>query len=236
MKCIAIDDEPLALKVLQDYIQKVPFLELVGVYENPFEALQQINSQEVDIVFVDINMPGLNGLELIRSLGSVPKVIFTTAYSEYAVDGFELDATDYLLKPFGFERFLKAINKATKTHIPSDGAASLAKEKTPDFIFVNSEHHMIKISLAEIHYIEGYKEYVKIHTLQEHPVLTLRSLKSFEEQFDPEQFIRIHKSYIISIDKILDIRNNKVKVKDKYLPIGESYKGVFTEVVLKGRI
>ena len=235
MKCIAIDDEPLALKVLQDYIQKVPFLELIGVYENPFEALQQINSQNVDIVFVDINMPGLNGLELIRSLGSVPRVIFTTAYSEYAVDGFELDATDYLLKPFGFERFLRAVNKATKT-FNSTPSTSPAKERSPDFIFVNSEHHMIKISLADIQYIEGYKEYVKIHTQREHPVLTLRSLKSFEEQFEPEQFIRIHKSYIISIDKILDIRNNKVKVKDKYLPIGESYKGVFMDVVLKGRI
>ncbi len=235
MKCIAIDDEPLALSVLQDYIRKVPFLELVGAYENPFEALQDIHSLEVDIVFVDINMPGLNGLELIRSLGHVPKVIFTTAYSEYAVDGFELDATDYLLKPFGFERFLKAVNKASKTTLTGTGS-TVIKDKSSDFIFVHSEHHMIRISLADIYYIEGFKEYVKIYTPKEHPVLTIRSLKSFEQQLEVDQFLRIHKSYIISIDKIQDIRNGKVKVRDKYLPIGDSYREVFNNTVLKGRI
>ncbi|MEM8966706.1 MAG: LytTR family DNA-binding domain-containing protein, partial [Bacteroidota bacterium] len=187
-----------------------------------------------DIVFTDINMPGLNGIDLVKSLQSIPQVIFTTAYSEYAIEGFELNATDYLLKPFGFDRFLKAVNKASQSNITS---SSTSPESIPsDFIFVHSEHHMIKISLADIHYIEGYKEYVKIHTNADRPILTIRSLKSLAEQLGTSLFIRIHKSYIIAIHKIQDIRNGKVKVKDKYLPIGESYKEVFNDVVLKGRI
>ncbi|MEM6844072.1 MAG: LytTR family DNA-binding domain-containing protein [Bacteroidota bacterium] len=234
MKCIGIDDEPLALSVIEDYVKRVPYLELVGVYENPFEALQAVNQQVIDIVFIDINMPGLSGLDLIKSLRNVPQVIFTTAYSEYAIEGFELDATDYLLKPFGFDRFLKAVNKASQSN--TTPSTSSSDNSLSDFIFVHSEHHMIKISLADIHYIEGYKEYVKIHTNADRPILTIRSLKSLVEQLGNTLFIRIHKSYIIAIHKIQDIRNGKVKVKDKYLPIGESYKEVFNNVVLKGRI
>lgn len=235
MKCIAIDDEPLALSVVEDYVKRVPYLELIGAYENPFEALQVINRQAIDIVFIDINMPGLSGIDLVKSLQNVPQIIFTTAYSEYAIEGFELNATDYLLKPFGFDRFLKAINKANN---PTFGTSTAhASDNTPsDFIFVHSEHHMIKISLDDIHYIEGYKEYVKIHTDADRPILTIRSLKSLVEQLGASLFIRIHKSYIIAIHKIQDIRNGKVKVKDKYLPIGESYKEVFNDIVLKGRI
>ena len=229
MKCLAIDDEPLALSVLKDYIARVPYLELQGVYENPFEALQVFNRQSVDILFVDINMPGLSGLEFIKSLQSPPFVIFTTAYSQYAVDGFELDATDYLLKPFGFDRFLKAVNKATK-------APAVPSPAPLDIIFVHSEHHIIKISLADIHYIEGYREYVKIYTHADRPILTIRSLKSLTEQLGATTFVRIHKSFIIAIDKIQDIRNGKVKVKERYLPIGDSYKETFHEVVLRGRI
>ncbi|WKN43189.1 LytR/AlgR family response regulator transcription factor [Tunicatimonas pelagia] len=235
MKCIAIDDEPLALSVIEDYVKRVPYLELIGAYENPFEALPVINQQAIDIVFIDINMPGLNGIDLVKSLQSIPQIIFTTAYSEYAIEGFELNATDYLLKPFGFDRFLKAINKANNTSTRST-TASVSDSSPSDFIFVHSEHHMIKISLADIHYIEGYKEYVKIHTNADRPILTIRSLKSLAEQLGTSLFIRIHKSYIIAIHKIQDIRNGKVKVKDKYLPIGESYKEVFNDVVLKGRI
>lgn len=188
-----------------------------------------LNRQEVDVVFVDIDMPGLNGLELIKSLGNTPPVIFTAAYAEYAIDGFELDAIDYLLKPFGFERFLKAVNKVTPGPRPA-AVASL------DFIFVHSEHHIVKISLADIHYIEGYKEYVKIHTEADRPILTIKSLKSLVEQLGTTSFVRIHKSFIIAIDKIQDIRNGKVRVNDKHLPIGNSYRDVFNEVVLKGRI
>ncbi|MEM8969633.1 MAG: response regulator, partial [Bacteroidota bacterium] len=181
MKCIAIDDEPLALSVIEDYVKRVPYLELIGAYENPFEALPVINQQTIDIVFIDINMPGLNGIDFVKSLQSIPQVIFTTAYSEYAIEGFELNATDYLLKPFGFDRFLKAINKANNTSA-APSATPISDSSLSDFIFVHSEHHMIKISLADIHYIEGYKEYVKIHTNADRPILTIRSLKSLAEQ------------------------------------------------------
>ncbi|TRX59111.1 response regulator transcription factor [Fulvivirga sp. M361] len=234
MKCIAIDDEPLALTVLRDYIKRVPYLTLAATFENPFEALQKIHTSEVDIIFIDINMPGLSGLEFIKSLNKSPHVIFTTAYSEYAVEGFELDATDYLLKPFSFERFLKAINKVNKeTTVRASGTI---QPQTLDFIFVHSEHHIIKISLEDICYIEGYKEYVKIHTADAKPILTIKSLKSLTEQLNSEHFVRIHKSYIINISKIQDIRSGKVKIKDRYIPIGDSYKDVFNDVVLKGRI
>ena len=234
MKCIAIDDEPLALKVIKDYVDKVPYLNLEGTFDNPFEALQYLSQQSVDIVFIDINMPGLNGLDLIRSLRKISNVVFTTAYSEYAIDGFELDATDYLLKPFSFERFLRAVNKCNRLEVPQNSES--ASNKFPNFIFVNSEHRMIKVMISEIYYIEGFKEYVKIYTGEDQPILTIRSLKSFEEQLEPNSFIRIHKSYIIAIDKIQDIRHGKVKVNDKYLPIGDTYKEIFNESVLKGRI
>ncbi len=234
MKCIAIDDEPLALKVIKDYVDKVPYLNLEGTFDNPFEALQYLSQQSVDIVFIDINMPGLNGLDLIRSLRKISNVVFTTAYSEYAIDGFELDARDYLLKPFSFERFLRAVNKCNRLDVPQNSEPT--SNQFPNFIFVNSEHRMIKIMISEICYIEGFKEYVKIYTGEDQPILTIRSLKSFEEQLEPSSFIRIHKSYIIAIHKIQDIRHGKVKVNDKYLPIGDTYKEIFNDIVLKGRI
>lgn len=239
MKCIAIDDEPLALKVLSEYVNRIPYLQLVDTFENPFEALQTINSLTIDIIFIDIDMPGLSGLELVESLPNDPKIIFTTAYSEYAINGFELDAIDYLLKPFSFERFLKAVNKVnkSKTVVNQNHQSALTRFSDPaDFIFVHSEHYMVKVLLNNIYYIEGFKEYVKIHTDKSKPILTIRSLKSLTEQLNAQSFIRIHRSYIISINKIQDIRNWKLKIKDRYLPIGDSYKEVFNEMVLKGRI
>lgn len=228
MKCIAVDDEPLALKVISDYINKVPFLELAGIFENPFEALQVMNNDTIDIAFLDINMPGLTGIQLVKSLRRIPNLVFTTAYSEYAVEGFELDAIDYLLKPFGFDRFLKAVNKVNHTgpwQSPND-------ERTQNALFVQSEHRMIRLEIKDIYYIEGFKEYVKIHTDEKHPLLTLKSLKSLEEQLELNRFVRIHKSFLISIDKIQEIKNGKVKIKDKYLPIGDSYKKRFNDIVL----
>ncbi|MEM6525421.1 MAG: LytTR family DNA-binding domain-containing protein [Bacteroidota bacterium] len=230
MKCIAVDDEPLALKVISDYIEKVPFLELKGTFENPFEALQVINNESIDIAFLDINMPGLTGIQLVKSLKKVPNLIFTTAYSEYAVEGFELDATDYLLKPFGFDRFLKAVNKIDHTKPPQ----TTYREPSQNALFVQSEHRMIRLDIKDIYYIEGFKEYVKIHTDEKHPLLTLKSLKSLEEQLEPNRFIRIHKSYLIAMDRIQEIRNGKVKVREKYLPIGDSYKKRFNDMVLGG--
>lgn len=234
MRCIAIDDEPLALSVLEDYVQRIPYLELKGVYENPFEALQFIQEEKIDMVFIDINMPGLNGLEFVKTLRHLPQIIFTTAYSEYAVQGFELDATDYLLKPFSFQRFLRAVHKAHRIDTPS--SHSPVPPQAEDYILVQSQHHMIKVPLKDIFYIEGFKEYVKIYTEPEKPILTIRSLKSLMEQLGAGMFIRIHKSFIISIDKIQSIRNGKVRIKERYLPIGDSFKGVFHEMVVEGKI
>ncbi|MEM7107483.1 MAG: LytTR family DNA-binding domain-containing protein [Bacteroidota bacterium] len=228
MKCIAVDDEPLALKVIADYVQNVPFLELIDTFENPFEALQVINNETIDIAFIDINMPGLTGIQLVKSLKKVPNLIFTTAYSEYAIEGFELDATDYLLKPFGFDRFLRAVNKINQT-LPTPATF---EEPSQNALFVQSEHRMVRLNTEDIYYIEGFKEYVKIHTDEKHPLLTLRSLKSLEVQLKPNRFIRIHKSYLISMDKIQEIRNGKVKVREKYLPIGDSYKKRFNALIL----
>lgn len=229
MKCIAVDDEPLALKVISDYIDKVPFLEMAGNFDNPFEALQEINSGAIDIAFLDINMPGLTGIQLVKSLKKIPNLIFTTAYSEYAVEGFELDAVDYLLKPFGFERFLKAVNKINPVQMI---AQKPGHEGYQNALFVQSEHRMVRLEIKDIYYIEGYKEYVKIHTDEKYPLLTLKSLKSLEEQLTPNRFVRIHKSFLISIDRIQEIKSGKVKVKDKYLPIGDSYKKRFNDIVL----
>ena len=231
MRCIAVDDEPLALKVISDYVKKVPFLELIGTFDNPFDGLQLINKEAIDIAFLDINMPGLSGIQLVKSLKKVPNLIFTTAYSEYAVEGFELDAVDYLLKPFGFDRFLKAVNKIDHPHqhLPQQQVINEPSQKA---LFVQSEHRMIRVGVKDIYYIEGFKEYVKIHTDEKHPLLTLKSLKSLEEQLEPNRFVRIHKSFLISIDKIQEIKNGKVKVRDKYLPIGDSYKKRFTDIVL----
>ncbi len=234
MRCIAIDDEPLALSVLEDYIQRVPYLSLEKLYENPFEALSEIPKRVVDLIFIDINMPGLSGLDLVRTMRKIPQVIFTTAYAEYAIDGFELDATDYLLKPFGFARFLKAVNKANLSGMGTQ--VSLPSASVNDYVLVQSQHHMVKISLSEIYYIEGFKEYVKIYTEQERPIMTIRSLKSLTAQLDDRRFMRIHRSFIISIDKIQSIRNGKVRIKDRYVPIGESFKEVFNITVIKGRI
>ncbi|MDW7692420.1 LytTR family DNA-binding domain-containing protein [Flammeovirgaceae bacterium SG7u.111] len=233
MNCIAIDDEPLALELIERYIQKVPFLKLMGSFLSPFDALEMLNSTIVDLVFTDINMPDINGIDFVKSLCSQPKVIFTSAHSEYAIEGFDLDATDYLLKPYSFDRFLKAVNKANNkqdsSNIPQNAFLS-------DFIFVNSEHHMIKVALSDIYYIEGFKEYVKIYTSNERPILTIKSLKAFGEQLNSDLFIRTHRSYIVSIDKIQDIKNSRVKVKNNYLPIGSSFREQFNKFVLKGRV
>ena len=232
MKCIAVDDEALALEVITDYIDKVPYLELVATYENPFDALKAINSASVDVAFLDINMPGLSGIQLVKSLRKIPNLIFTTAYSEYAVEGFELDAVDYLLKPFGFDRFLKAINKIQ----PPDNSKNppTNAHSANNALFVQSEHRVIRVAMDQIYYIEGYKEYVKIYTDEKYPLLTLRSLKSLEEQLAINGFVRIHKSFLISKDKIEEIKSGKVKVRSKFLPIGESYKKRFQEQVLGG--
>jgi two-component system, LytTR family, response regulator len=227
IRTIAIDDEPLALELIEAYIQKVPYLSLVGKFFNPLQALELIRQEEVDLIYLDINMPDIMGVDFVKGLQNPPKVIFVTAYENYALQGFEVNAVDYLLKPVSFTRFLSATEK---TH-----DLFFARQKKEDFIFVKSEHNIIKVPLNSIHYIEGYKDYLKLYTDSSRPILTITTFKAMEELLS-DNFLRIHKSYIVAIDKIISFRNGKIAVKDKHLPIGESYKGLFNKIVLEGRL
>lgn len=239
-KCIVIDDESLAIEVLEDYISKFPVLEHVGSFSSPLKAMPLLMSKGVDLIFLDINMPDISGIAFYENLPIKPPVIFTTAYSDFAVKGFEINAVDYLLKPISFERFFQAIskllNKSLPIHTPvSLGFSSLADGL--DYIFVKAEYSSIKVDLKNIAYLEGYKDYVKIHLMDESkPLLTLNSIKHYEAVLLSKGFVRIHKRYIISIDKIENISRNKVKMKDKeeFLLVGDSYKDFFYELVVNG--
>lgn len=237
LKCVVIDDEPLALGLIESYILKIPYLQLMGAYEDPFQALILLKEETIDLLFLDINMPDITGTEFFKSLKNPPQVIFITAYDQYAVQGFELQALDYLLKPVSFQRFLSASDRALeylkiRKHPVTERADPA---NLNNFIFVKSEHNLIRVSLEDIHYIEGYKDYVKIFTTHSKPILTITTFKSLE-QLLPKSFIRIHKSFIICVDKIVSLRNGKVLVKDKHIPIGESYKDVFQHKVVAGRV
>lgn len=234
IKCIAIDDEPLALDLIESYIKKVPYLSFAGGFSDPMKALGILKSGQIDLIFLDINMPDLSGIDFVKGLEHIPRIVFITAYDSFAVQGFELNAIDYLLKPVAFNRFLLAAGRA-QAAIKAD---TREKELLPkqDYIFVKSEHNVLKISLPDISYIEGYKDYVKIYTDDTKPVLTINTIKALEEMLPADNFIRIHKSYIISIGKIRSFRNGKVLLGNKHLPIGDSYRDTFMERVVDGRI
>jgi two-component system, LytTR family, response regulator len=230
MKCIAVDDEPLALALLQDNIRQVPGLELVASCSTAMEALKVLNEQEVDLIFLDIQMPGLTGLQLLQSLSVKPMVILITAYEKYALEGFNLDVIDYLVKPVPFERFLKACNKATDFYRLKKNL--LAESQTwPEYFFVNAEYGLVKIVFSDIHLIEGLKDYLKIHLGETKPLIIRMSLKAIEEKLPPGKFFRIHKSYIISVKHITTIRKNSVFLGDLELPLSDMYKdGLMREI------
>ncbi len=223
MKCIAVDDEPLALALLQDNIRQIPTLELVASCNTAMEALVVLNRQEVDLIFLDIQMPGLTGLQLVQSLSVKPMVILITAYEKYALEGFNLDVIDYLVKPVPFERFLKACNKAIdyyrlKKNVPGESHA------WPEYFFVNAEYGLVKIVFSEIRMIEGLKDYLKIHLGDTKPQVIRMSLKSIEEKLPPGKFFRIHKSYIIALSHVTAIRRNSVFLGELELPLSDLYK------------
>jgi DNA-binding LytR/AlgR family response regulator len=232
INCLVVDDEELARNLLENYIGRLPHLTLAGKCRDPFEALEALSSQSVDLLFLDIQMPGMTGMEFLRTLKKKPLVIFTTAYSEFALESYNHDATDYLLKPFGFERFVQAVNKATdllslrkaaeSTPILREQAADAAPA-AKDFILVKSEHKVHRLRFEDISYVEGMREYVAFHTPQGR-ILSLNSLKSLEEELPSDQFLRIHKSYIVAIGKIAAIEGNQVIVGKEKLPIGASYR------------
>jgi two-component system, LytTR family, response regulator len=225
IKCIAIDDEPLALELLEDFISKVPFFQLAGTFQNPTNAISLLHEQNVQLLFLDIQMPEITGLEFLKSLESKPKVIFTTAYSDYALEGFNHDAVDYLLKPFTFDRFLKACNKAYRLI-----AAQQINDPEKDYMFIKSGYDTVKIKFQDIQYVEGFKDYVKIHLKEGHPVLCLISMKALLEKL-PANFIRVHRSFIIAFDKIKIIQRRQVKIGDTEVPIGDMYREAFFQMV-----
>lgn len=224
MRCIAVDDEKLVLDLLVDNIRQVPFLQLVARCRNALEAAEVLHREEVDLVFLDIQMPGLNGLQFVQSLKHPPMIVFVTAYKDFAAEGFALDAIDYLVKPVSFERFLKACNKAYEWHRLQQKAGS-AGSATPDYFFVYVEYNQVKVSIPDILYIEGLKDYVKIFLASSSkPVITRMSLKSLEEKLAPSRFARVHKSYIVPADKISAIRRDIICIGNIELPLSENYK------------
>lgn len=241
MNCLAVDDERLALDLLEDNIRKVPFLNLVKRCRNAFEALDIIREQPVDLLFLDIQMPGITGVQFLQSMPpNPPMVIFVTAYEQYALDGFNLDVIDYLLKPVSFERFLKAANKAYELH-QLRRAEPLAPAGTPpagpEYLFVNADYSLVKIRVADILYVEGLKDYVKIYlSTAPRPVITRLTMKAMEERLPAQQFLRVHKSFIVAFDKIESIRNLRIKIGQVHVPVSESYSEQLFKVVNAGKI
>ncbi len=233
IKCVIVDDEPLALSVLERYINQTPFLELVDKFTNPVKAFKYLNDNEIDLLFVDIQMPDLSGFELVNNLKKKPVFIFTTAYSEYAIEGFKADALDYLLKPIDMPEFSKAVNKA-KEWLEIRNEKNSLVEATKDFLFIKSEYKIIRINFSEITYIQGMSEYVKIHLTSRKPIMSLISLKSLESQLPASMFMRVHKSYIVSLQKVNMIERNEIVYDDgTIIPVSLQYKLQFQEFVDK---
>jgi DNA-binding LytR/AlgR family response regulator len=230
LSCILVDDEPLALKLVESYVLKTPFLNLKGSCLNAFEAMKLLHSQKIDLVFLDIQMPDLNGMEFSKTILPETKIIFTTAFKDYAFEGFKVDAIDFLLKPFNYAEFLKAAQKALE-RIPTREAQE-TKSATPDFIFVKSEYKQVKINLQEVFYFEGLKDYVKIWlTSQSKPVLTLMSLKTLEEELPAEKFMRVHRSFIVALDKINAIERGQILIHEQRITVAEQYKTKFQNFI-----
>ncbi len=230
ISCIIIDDEPLALDLVEGYVNKTPFLELKGKCLSALEALQIMNTEKIDLVFSDIQMPDLNGIDFSKTLSSDTKVVFTTAFKEYAFEGFKVDAVDYLLKPFNYQEFLKAANKAQeRIGKPEEKRSTIAQD---NFIFVKSEYKQVKINLNEVYYFEGLKDYIKIWiSSQPKPVLTLMSLKTLEQELPEERFMRVHRSFIIALDKIESVERSQVVINKERITIAEQYKTKFQEFI-----
>ena len=237
IRVIAIDDEPLALQQLAAYIKKVPFLELVAQCQSALEAIDVLNDEPVDAMFCDSNMPDLNGMDFVKSLSVPPLIVFTTAYSEYAIEGFKVNAVDYLLKPFGLQDFMRAANRlkdriALQPSPAGEAAATAVSAQEDGSIFVKTDYRVVKVAIQDIRYVEGMSEYLKLHLdSQPKPIVTLLSMKMLEERL-PQNFMRIHRSYIVNLDKIQEVNKNRVILDaDTYLPIGDSYKEQFNRYI-----
>lgn len=236
MKCIIIDDEPLAIDVVESYCKALGGIEVVKTFTNALEALDFINNNSIQLVFSDIEMPNITGIDLVKSLeGKVPYFIFTTAYPQYALDGFDLNAVDYLVKPIPFPRFIKAVNRVKEMKKLSDmhttfnvSSAGNTVETTQEdsFIFVKSEYENLKLEVNSITYIQGLKDYLKIHTERAKPILTLMNFKEIQAKLPEFTFIRVHRSFIVNVNKIASVQKNRILIDGQRIPIGESYKNL----------
>lgn len=231
IKCLAIDDEPLALKQIGGYIKKTPFLELVSLCNNALDAMSFMEGGQVDLIFVDISMPDLSGMDFVKSLRVKPFIVFTTAYSEYAIEGFRVDATDYLLKPIAYKDFLVSANKVkARFDVQKQPDKAEQEQGKGGHLFVKSGYKLIRIELSDIKFIEGMHEYVRLHLVNEKPIMTLASMKSIEEQLPPEKFLRVHRSYIVNKDRIKMIERNRIVFDNNvYIPVSDQYRVKFQE-------
>lgn len=239
LRCIAVDDEPLALGLVAAFVEKTPFLTLTGRYSSAVEALQVIHQQEIDIIFLDIQMPDLTGIELARIIEKAgtpgPRIIFTTAFNQYALDGFKVDALDYLLKPFNYEEFLRAATRA-KTYVELVQKASAANvvETKDEYLFLKVEYQLVRIAYEDILYMEGLKDYVKVHLKSDSkPILSLTSLKALEEKLPSSKFMRVHRSFIVNLDKIGAITRNTIQIGSTTIPVSDQYKEIFSQFLSK---
>lgn len=249
LNCIAVDDEPLALGLVCAFIEKTPFLKLVGRYSSAVEALQGLHTQPVDVVFLDIQMPDLTGIELARVIekaasgAQAPRIVFTTAFNHFALEGFRVDALDYLLKPFNYEEFLRAATKAS-TYFDlvrkAENGGTLSPMEVPsapvvpqeEYLFLKVEYQLVRVAYKDILYIEGLKDYVKVHLKSEtHPLLSLTSLKNLEEKLPAHRFMRIHRSYIVNLERIESITRTSIQIGDVTIPVSDQYKDAFSDYV-----
>ena len=237
MKCVIIDDEPLAVDIIESYLLQIDNMEIVAKCNNPLEAITILNKHQVDLVFLDIEMPNLTGIDLVNVVENIPQFIFTTAYPQYALDGFNLNATDYLVKPIPFHRFLKAVSRAkskneleSKNRVNISSAGPLPTKIKNNFIFVKSEYENIKINIEDIKYIQGLKDYIKIYIKQSNKaILTLSNFKEILNKLPLDQFMRVHRSFIVNIAQIKLLQKTKIVIDDVRIPIGETYKNEVLE-------
>jgi two-component system LytT family response regulator len=227
---LIVEDEPLARNLITEYVRKIPYLNLVKACSGALEAMEVLRTNPVDLLFLDVQMPELTGIAFLKSLQKKPLVILTTAYSEYALEGYELDVTDYLLKPITFERFLKAVDKVNQRLSDNHPVTEKPAEVMPDFIFVKDGTKLVKIRWNDILYVEGLKDYVTIHTRTQ-KVISLQRLKSLEEQLPADKFIRVHNSFIVALDAIDSVHKDKIQIGQAQVPIGDTYKKTFREFI-----
>ncbi|WP_226163186.1 LytR/AlgR family response regulator transcription factor [Hymenobacter terricola] len=231
LRCLLVDDEQLALRLLTEFVGRLPFLTLVGTARTALDALAILQAEPVDLLFLDIQMPKLTGTDFVRSLRPEALVIFTTAYQQYAAESYDLAAVDYLVKPFAFERFMRAAHRAQEQHAARQNRAAPAAPADEDYLFVKADYHTLRLNIRDILYLEGLKDYLKIHLRTGKPVVTLGSLRAYEERLAARGFVRVHRSYLVALRHIDSIRTNRIYLGAAIIPVGDTYAAAFAQAI-----